>query len=173
MTTQNLNQHTPHHATIRAAEPDDFIAIKKIYEQPGAYSGTLQMPFPSAQQWKERLDHPSSGSYVLVACVDETPIGNIGLMQEANPRRRHSGHLGMGVHDDYVGRGVGQLMMAAVLDIADNWLNLARVELTVYTDNDRAISLYRRTGFEEEGLLKKYAFRDGSYVDALTMARIR
>ena len=65
------------------------------------------------------------------------------------------------------------MLMEAALDIADNWANLTRVELTVYTDNVRAINLYRRTGFEEEGVLRRYAFRNGEFVDALTMARLR
>lgn len=43
----------------------------------------------------------------------------------------------------------------------------------MYTDNDRAIRLYKRCGFEQEGVLRKYAFRDGGYIDALTMARFK
>ncbi len=43
--------------------------------------------------------------------------------------------------------------MQAVLDIADNWLNLTRLELTVFADNERAVRLYTRTGFEVEGSL--------------------
>ena len=158
---------------VRAAEPGDHVAVKEIYAQAGAYTGTLQLPYPSAQTWKQRLEQPPPGSHVLVACIDDLPIGNIGLMPEGNPRRRHSGSLGMGVHDKYAGRGVGHKLMEAVLDIADNWINLTRVELSVYTDNDRAIRLYERHGFETEGVLRQYAFRDGRFVDALTMARLR
>jgi putative acetyltransferase len=33
--------------------------------------------------------------------------------------------------------------------------------------------LYRKFGFVEEGLLHAYAYRDGAYVDALAMARLR
>ena len=58
------------------------------------------------------------------------------------------------------------------LILLTNWHNL-RLELTVYTDNDRAIRLYKRCGFEQEGVLRKYAFRDGGYIDALTMARFK
>lgn len=160
-------------AIIRSAEPEDYVAIKSIYEQPGAYYGTLQMPYPSAQEWKKRLEFTSSRSHNLVACIEDVPVGNIGLSQDGNPRRRHTGHIGMGVHDAYVGKGLGQLMMEAVIEIADNWLNLTRLELSVYTDNQRAIALYERTGFEQEGVLRQYAFRDGDYVDALAMARLR
>jgi putative acetyltransferase len=170
MKSQPIHQVT---AIVRAVEPDDYAAVKEIYAQPNAYSGTLQMPLPSEFQWKKRLETPPPGIISLVACVDDVPVGHIGLIPAANPRRRHSAHLGMGVHDRYAGQGIGHLLMDSVLDIADNWMNLSRLELTVYTDNDRAIRLYKRTGFEQEGILRKYAFRDGEYVDALTMARLR
>lgn len=64
-------------------------------------------------------------------------------------------------------------MMAALLDAADNWLDLKRLELTVFADNAAAIALYEKLGFEREGVLRSYAFRDGAYVDVLAMARLR
>ena len=63
--------------------------------------------------------------------------------------------------------------MQACLDLADNWLNLERLELEVYADNEAAISLYKRFGFEHEGTLRKHAFRDGVYVDSIMMGRLR
>jgi putative acetyltransferase len=64
-------------------------------------------------------------------------------------------------------------LLSAIIDLADNWLNLKRLELSVYTDNIRAIALYERFGFEREGLCRAYAWRDGAYVDSLAMARLR
>ncbi|KPY48289.1 GCN5-related N-acetyltransferase [Pseudomonas viridiflava] len=52
-------------------------------------------------------------------------------------------------------------------------MNLRRVELTVYADNEAAIGLYQKFSFETEGRLRQYAIRDGMMVDALTMARLR
>ena len=63
--------------------------------------------------------------------------------------------------------------MHAAINLADQWLNLTRLELTVFTDNAPAIRLYKRTGFKVEGTLKKYAYRDGQYVDAFAMARLK
>lgn len=51
--------------------------------------------------------------------------------------------------------------MSEALSIADTWLDLHRIELQVYTDNERGVRLYERCGFEIEGTLKEYAFRDG------------
>ena len=79
----------------------------------------------------------------------------------------------MGVHDDFQGRGVGTALMKAALDLADNWLNLKRVELTVFADNARAVYLYEKFGFAVEGTHRAHAFRNGEYVDSYSMARIK
>jgi putative acetyltransferase len=79
----------------------------------------------------------------------------------------------MGVHDAYAGRGVGRALMAAAIDLADNWLGVRRLELTVFADNGRAVGLYRSCGFDVEGRLRRFAMRDGVLADALTMARVR
>jgi len=79
----------------------------------------------------------------------------------------------MGVHDEWQGKGIGTALMRAGVDLADKWLNLTRLELKVYTDNEPAVRLYERFGFVHEGTLQQYAFRDGRYVDAYLMARLR
>ncbi len=63
--------------------------------------------------------------------------------------------------------------MEAALDLADNWLDLVRLELTVYADNAAGIALYEKFGFVIEGTQRLFAFRNGEYVDAYSMARIK
>jgi putative acetyltransferase len=109
----------------------------------------------------------------LVALHQGVIIGNIGLEQFSRIRRNHAGSIGMGVAVEWQGKGVGSKLLATALDIADNWMNLRRVELSVYADNEAAIGLYRKFGFEDEGLFRDYAVRDGVLVDALSMARLR
>jgi hypothetical protein len=58
-------------------------------------------------------------------------------------------------------------------ELADGWLNVFRLEPTVFTDNRAAIALYRKFGFEMEGTHRAYALRAGRYVDAHAMARVR
>jgi putative acetyltransferase len=79
----------------------------------------------------------------------------------------------MGVQAAWHRKGVGSALLAAAIDIADNWYGLARLELSVYTDNEGAIALYKKYGFEIEGTLRAYALRDGAFVDTYTMARLR
>ena len=60
-----------------------------------------------------------------------------------------------------------------MVDLAERWWNVRRLELNVYADNAGAITLYERFGFEREGVHQAYAWRDGAYVDSLSMARVR
>ena len=160
--------------TIRRTEPDDYTAVYKIFSGPKATWGTLQTPYPSADMWRRRLAEPPEGLYSLVACVDEEVVGQSGLHTfPSRPRRRHVGEIGMAVHDDWQGRGVGTAMMQALVDLADNWVNLSRLELEVYTDNEPAIKLYQKFGFTIEGTGIHFGFRDGEYVDVYFMARLR
>lgn len=157
---------------IRRAEPSDARAIKQIYECKNAYSSTLQLPHPSLTLWEKRTTDVPDNVFVYVALVDGEIVGNLGFEVCTSPRRRHVASLGMGVKDDVQGRGVGSALLATVIDLADNWLNLKRIELTVYSDNDRAINLYKKFGFAVEGESKAYAFRNGEYVSAYHMARV-
>lgn len=159
---------------VRAFEPDDVPALTEIMNCPGVARDTLQLPYRSVEfrrQWTQRLQSPES--HHLVAEFDRRVVGNLGLTVEPAARRRHVGSIGMGVHDEFQGRGVGAALMAAMVDLADNWLQLRRIELTVYEDNAAAIHLYEKFGFAVEGHHRDYAFRAGEYVTALTMARLR
>ena len=159
--------------TIRHARPDDYEAVHRIFSGRQAVWGTLQLPFPSTELWRKRLAEPAEGRYMLLACAEDEVVGNLGLKVNSSPRRRHVADLGMAVRDDWQGKGVGSALMVAALDLADNWLNIVRVELSVYTDNAAAIALYTRFGFVVEGTERYHAFRDGRYVDSHMMARIR
>ena len=159
--------------TVRHTEPSDFEAFQKIFMQPRAVWGTAQLPFPSAESWRKKLENPPPGFYSLVACAEGEVVGHLGLHTPANPRRRHVGSIGMAVRDDWNGQGVGSALMQAATELADRWLNLTRLELTVYTDNVPAVRLYEKFGFVREGTHKQYAFRDGAFVDAYAMARLR
>jgi putative acetyltransferase len=169
-----MSQQKIDNFVIRRAEPDDFRGLQRIHEQPRAIWGTLQLPYPSAQAWRQRLEQQAGNHYGLVACASDVIVGSLGLVvHERSPRRAHAGEIGLAVHDQWQGRGIGSALLEAALQLADRWLNLRRLELTAYVDNEPALRLYKRFGFEVEGLLRRYAFRDGVFVDAYALARLR
>jgi putative acetyltransferase len=157
---------------IRAMEPEDLPDITEAWNQPRAYAGTLQLPFTSLEARQRRHADANANATRLVAVIDGKAIGMIFLAREEN-RRSHLGSIGMAVHDAYAGRGVGTALMAAVVDMADNWLQIKRLELSVYADNARAIALYERFGFEREGFHPAYSWRNGAWADSISMARLR
>ena len=157
---------------VRRAEARDAAAIARTFATLRAYAGTLQLPYPSTALWEKRLAENGAGDFMLVAEVEGDVVGNLGLHPASrSARRRHAGTIGMAVRDDWQRRGVGSALLAAAIDLADNWLGYSRLELTAYTDNAPALALYRRFGFEIEGTARRYALRDGAFVDAYMMAR--
>jgi putative acetyltransferase len=158
---------------LRAIRPGDAALLCAIANMPGFRRGTLRVPFESVEYWEKRIGNSGPENTWIVAEIDGNVVGHGCLITRNIPRRAHIGEIIMGVDDNYVGRGIGSTILAALLDVADNWRGLSRVELTVYADNEPAIRLYSRHGFEVEGRHVKAGFTDGKYHDVLSMARLR
>ncbi len=123
--------------------------------------------------WTKRLENIPTGVYSFVAEVDGKVVGNIGFEHSQRPRTAHCGSFGIGVHDDYQGRGIGSKLIETVIDLADNWLQVKRIQIEVHTDNQAAIACYKKFGFEIEGEAKHASFRAGEYVNTYYIARIK
>jgi putative acetyltransferase len=158
--------------TIRAREPGDFQAVAALRALPRVRWGTLALPFTSEEATRKFLETPAEGRTGIVAMLDGRIVGTADLFRDKG-RRDHIGHVGMCVHDNFHGRGIGSRLLAALVDTADNWLNLRRLELAVFVDNAPAIALYKKFGFAIEGTRRAAAFRDGAFVDDHVMARLR
>jgi putative acetyltransferase len=118
------------------------------------------------------MENKPENLWLLAAVVKDRVIGQLGLDLNTG-RRAHVARLGMMIHDEYQGRGVGSALMEAAVDLAENWMNISRIELECYVDNVAGRALYEKFGFALEGTLRDYAFRAGRYADAYLMARIR
>jgi putative acetyltransferase len=157
---------------IRAREPCDWREFAELLQLPKVRWGTLRLPFASKEQYRKWLESPPEGMTGIVAELDGRIVGCADVTRDKG-RRSHAGVIGISVHDDFHGRGIGSAMMAALIEVADDWLDLKRLELTVQTDNAPAIRLYRKFGFAVEGTLRANSFRGGAYVDAHIMARLK
>ena len=159
--------------TIERFAETHVAGVTALYNEPAVCRQVLQLPYQPVEVWRERLAASGPRQVHLVATCDGQVLGHVGLDQYARVRQNHVGTVYMGVAGAWQAKGVGTKLLAAVLDVADNWMNLQRVELTVYCDNEPAQRLYRTFGFETEGRLRHYAVRDGELVDAFTMARFK
>jgi putative acetyltransferase len=159
---------------IRRAQADDAAAVCEMFASAKVYPGTLQVPYPSIEYWRRRITDSPESHHCLLGFIDERLVGMVSVATfPQRPRRRHVGDIAICVHGDWQGKGVGKELMRAIVEFSDNWLNLMRLELEVFADNEPAIRLYERFGFEVEGRMRQHAFRDGEYVDSIMMGRLR
>jgi L-phenylalanine/L-methionine N-acetyltransferase len=165
--------------SIRAAEPGDAAAISALMGRTGVFEGTQQMPYAAVASRLERFSAVDANCARLVAVHSDATSGTERIVAHAglfiphtSLRRMHVRGLGIAVAKDCQGQGVGDRLMTGLLDWADNWAGVLRIELTVFTDNTHAIALYQRHGFVQEGVMRAYALRDGVYADTLAMARL-
>jgi putative acetyltransferase len=158
---------------VRRAGPDDAADFVRLMGDPDVFGNLMQLPLPSLEQWKQRLANPAGPEHLhIVAIRGGQLVGSAGLHPSDRLRRRHSAMLGISVAVAAQGQGVGTELMRTLCDYADNWGQILRLELTVFTDNVPAIALYRRFGFRVEGTHRGYALRRGRFDDVLAMARL-
>ena len=106
---------------------------------------------------------------VFVAETPEGIVGRLSIARDHNPYSRHVAELGLMVAASARRRGIG----TALMEEAMRWARAAgitKLELTVFPHNEPAITLYRKLGFREEGLLRRRYQIRGGYVDAMLMA---
>lgn len=161
---------------VRRPRPEDAAAVLATMSDPAVLPGLLQLPYATEAMWRKRIEEMPTGhttaELFVVAERGGAVVGNAGVQPMQPVRRRHAAGIGIAVAPEAQGQGVGSALMAAIVDWADHWAHLLRLELTVYADNAVAIGLYRKFGFEIEGTLRAYALRNGVYVDTHCMARL-
>jgi RimJ/RimL family protein N-acetyltransferase len=134
------------------------------------YLAFLEAP-PVAQVRRFVLNNLRNRVPQFVAIEDDRVIGWCDVLPKTHETLRHGGALGMGVAAPYRSRGIGAALLRATIDAAFA-RGMTRIELLVRVDNEPAIALYRRCGFELEGRLRNYMIVDGASYDTLAMARL-
>jgi putative acetyltransferase len=174
ITNERTNQQTNKPTIlIRPQRLEDVAAMHNILRHPLVARTTLQIPSLEYGDALARFKDSAPFRHRFVAEIDGQVVGSASLTARQNPRSKHCGGIGMGVHPDYWGLGIGSQLMAKLVDMADNWLNLRRVELEVNTDNPAAIHLYKKFSFEIEGTKRFQSRGDGRWGHTHFMARIR
>ncbi len=161
---------------IRSALPSDAgglldlkLALDRETEfmmlEPGERTET-----PDAVERRLRGLEPEN-SIVLVAEREGRLLGYVEADGGMFRRNRHSAYVVIGVRAESAGHGIGSALLAAL----DRWAlerGIHRLELTVMAHNDRAIALYRKSGYRLEGT-RRHSVRLGDrYVDELSLAKL-
>ncbi|MEJ7588919.1 MAG: GNAT family protein [Ferruginibacter sp.] len=93
------------------------------------------------------------------------------------PLRHRNDHVvylgGLAIHPLFAGKGEGAQMMNEIIEQAVRQ-NFLRIELSVSVTNKKAIALYQRAGFEQEGLLRRYTQlkSEHRFIDEILMSYI-
>lgn len=157
---------------IRPISVQDAPALRRIARQPGVIETTMALPSLRLEQRVKSVSELGENDHYLVAERAEQVLG-VGGLTVGTGRLRHSGALFVYVASEQQWQGIGTQLMQALLDLADQWLLLRRVELTVLTENEGARRLYERLGFVVEGCRKMSVISRGELKDEWLMARYR
>ncbi|EDT79299.1 GNAT family N-acetyltransferase [Clostridium perfringens] len=156
---------------IRDIKIEDYKEISKIRKMPGVMENILSNKDEEEELIKEKIINRGKNQYWYVAEENGKVIGLGILMNHGNLRKKHVGVITLMVNSDYQNKGIGSLLMDKLINLSES-LNIIRLELCVFRDNYKAINLYKKFGFKEEGIKIKSALKNGEYADEIIMARI-
>jgi putative acetyltransferase len=157
---------------IRPFSLEDSEAVWRLMRQPGVIETTMGLPSQRAEQRLRAHEALDDDDHLLLA-IRHGEIAGVGGLHVGKGRKRHSASLGIAVAPTHQRAGVGDALMRALLDLADGWLGLRRVELGVVAGHLPARRLYEKHGFEPEGILRQSLVSGGMLRDELRMARLR
>jgi L-phenylalanine/L-methionine N-acetyltransferase len=127
--------------------------------------------FRSSDEVNLWFDHIVSARRFEIVAVAEARIVGFGGLFVLGDRLSHTGWLMLGVLSDSQRRGIGSTLLQLLIETAKSRAKLRKLQLTVFTDNAPALRLYKKHGFEVEGLHRSFVRRDAGFVDAYSMAK--
>jgi len=169
---------------IRLAVPDDAAALLALQQRLDRQSAFMLLEPDERQASPDPVrlrlaSQTEQGSFDLVAPVagDDRGLvvvavaGWLAVEVMAYRRAAHGGYVVLGVDAQHSGRGLGGALLEAAAQESTR-RGLTRLELTVMSDNLRALGLYLRHGYQVEGLRRQALRRGGTLVDEYLMARL-
>lgn len=105
----------------------------------------------------------------IVAVVNGKVVGNLSFSGGPRPRTAHVGEFGVSVLKEYWGYGIGEELIKYLINWSKSTGLIRKINLKARTDNKRGINLYKKLGFEEEGIVKRDFLINGEFYDSLEM----
>lgn len=164
---------------LRAIEREDLPRFVRWFNDPEVRENLdlfLPMSLAEEEKWfadvleRDPIERPLAIDFR--EGDDWVHLGSCGLFS-FNQKARHAA-LGISIGDkSYWDKGIGTEALHTILRHGFETLNLNRVHLRVHVSNHRAIQVYQKLGFKEEGRLRDDHFAHGIYEDTLVMAILR
>ena len=157
---------------IRPASTNDSEYIARIRRQNGVREGVLALTSERTEVTEKFISSLGNSDRAYVAEEGGEIIGLAVMLLSRTINRSHCASIAIMVSSDFQNSGVGSALMRQIIGDADKVLKLRRIELKVLADNEPAIKLYKKFGFEQEATLRHAAVKNGKYVDEHLFARI-
>ncbi|AEC02075.1 GNAT family N-acetyltransferase [Parasphaerochaeta coccoides] len=161
---------------IREARPDDAKDFLSYLKTVGGESDNLTFGVEGVAMEVELEAHHleemmlSPNSLQLLALEDDKIIGSLTFIAGKRERIAHAGEMAISVLQEHWGQGVGSALIVAFLTwIGSAGTGIRKVNLLVREDNERAINLYKRYGFVNEGRRSRMFLLDGQFVHGIHM----
>ena len=81
--------------------------------------------------------------------------------------------VGGDIAEEFAGQGHGKIMYEMIFKLGFDTWGMNRLWLSVLESNNRAINLYKKMGFIDEGVQRKAIYKDGKYLDYLNMSILK
>jgi RimJ/RimL family protein N-acetyltransferase len=162
---------------IREAKVRDAAAFVALFDRVNSETPFMlfergELP-TTVEQQSQIFEHwAKTEAGVMFVCEEgKKLIGFVAGRRGVGRRQAHSIYIAMGVLQAWVGRGIRRSLLQALEEWARS-KGLHRLELIVNYNNERAIRLYEKFGFEKEGVKRDALWIDGHYIDAFYMAKL-
>lgn len=144
------------------------LCVDQVSREKKYFLMTEAPPLSQVRDFLAKLN--AAGHPQFFALRGDRVVGWCTVKRVEMPARAHVGELSMGLRPEDRAKGIGKKLVEACLREC-RLLNYRKIELTVFTDNERAIRLYESTGFEKEGCLRDFARLQGLRKDAYLMGQ--
>jgi L-phenylalanine/L-methionine N-acetyltransferase len=159
-------------ACVRRRRASDDAALMELFnEQIFIDMALTRGAFVTLEEFQSWLKGLAKTRFEIVYEHADDVVG-YGALFCMDDRLSHCGWICLGVRENFQHRGIGACLMNTLMVTAELIAGLRRVQLTVFADNDGALKLYQKFGFEIEGLHRCFVRRGSAFVDAVTMARL-
>lgn len=162
----------PMNIIYREAEPSDagkFLEYSKIVgsETDNLTFGAEGLPLTISQEADFIRKFAGNPGSIMIVAFDEGELIGTGAVSvvSGKPRFAHRREIAISVRKDYWGKGIGTGIMNVLMDFAKK-SGAEVIELQVRSDNEAAISLYKKFGFEKIGTNEKFFKINGEFFAA-------
>jgi RimJ/RimL family protein N-acetyltransferase len=176
--SQQFNSKSGAQVTVRSATKQDAASIldlsssvigEEVYQLTS--SSEFKMTIDAEEKWIDsHLQKPNH--IILIAEMNSKIVGLLDFSNGHRQRIAHTGEFGMSVDKTLRDQGIGSLLLQVLIEWTTQNTTIEKIGLNVHSNNERAIALYKKMGFEVEGIRKRdLKYGDGQYVDTVVMGR--